>query len=59
MGKCIGNFMKGMGLGVAVGCTVGAVSTCCVMKNKKGLKKNAGKALHSIGDFIENVMEMF
>ena len=28
-------------------------------KNKKGLKHNAGKAVHSFGDLLENVTGMF
>lgn len=59
MNKTIGNFMKGMGMGVAIGCTAGIVGTCYATKNKKGIKHNAGKALHSIGDLLENVTDMF
>ena len=51
--------MKGMGMGVALGCTAGVIGTCYVKKNKKGLKRNAGKTLHSIGDLLENVTDMF
>ena len=59
MSKAFGSFMKGMGLGVMAGCTLGAVGTCCMQKNKKGIKRNAGKALHSIGDLLENITDMF
>ncbi|MBQ1204188.1 MAG: hypothetical protein II363_03790 [Clostridia bacterium] len=59
MRKNIGQFMKGMGMGVALGCTAGVVGTCYMKKNKKGVKHNAGKALHSIGDLLENVTDMF
>ena len=55
----IGSFMKGMGMGVAVGCAAGVVGTCVLHKNKKGLKRNAGRALHSFGDLLENVTDMF
>ncbi len=57
--KSMGDFMKGMGMGVAVGCTAGILGTCYMKKNKKGLKHNAGKAIHSIGDLLENVTDMF
>ena len=58
--KCnVGSFMKGMGMGVALGCAAGVVGTCVVKKNKKGLKANAGRALHSFGDLLENVTDMF
>ncbi|MBQ8682938.1 MAG: hypothetical protein IJ518_00295 [Clostridia bacterium] len=56
-GMC--SFMKGMGMGVALGCTAGVVGTCMMKKNKKGLKRNAGRALHSFGDLLENVTDMF
>ncbi len=59
MNKSMGDFMKGMGMGVAVGCTAGILGTCYMKKNKKGLKHNAGKAIHSIGDLLENVTDMF
>lgn len=59
MQKSFGQFMKGMGMGVALGCTAGVVGTCYMKKNKKGVKHNAGKALHSIGDLLENVTDMF
>ncbi len=59
MSKTFGDFMKGVGMGMALGCTAGIVGTCYVKKNKKGIKKNAGKTLHSIGDLLENVTDMF
>ena len=59
MQKSFGQFMKGMGMGVALGCTAGVVGACYMKKNKKGVKHNAGKALHSIGDLLENVTDMF
>ncbi|MBQ6848753.1 MAG: hypothetical protein IJN76_01710 [Clostridia bacterium] len=55
----VGTFMKGMGMGVALGCTAGVVGITVLKKNKKGLKRNAGRALHSIGDLLENVTDMF
>ena len=59
MGKTMCDFMKGMGMGLVVGGAAGVIGTCYVKKNKKGIKHNAGKALHSIGDLLENVTDMF
>ncbi len=59
MKQTMGNFMKGMGMGVALGCTAGVVGLTMLKKNKKGLKRNAGRALHSFGDLLENVTDMF
>ncbi len=59
--KTVGDFMKGMGMGVALGCTAGVVGMNYLRKNggKKGIKRNAGRALHSIGDLLDNVTDMF
>ena len=54
-----GNFMKGVGMGMALGCTAGVVGASLVKKNTKGIKHNAGKAIHSFGDLLDNVTEMF
>ncbi len=53
------NFVKGVGMGMALGATAGVVGSYLVNKNKKGIKHNAGKAMHSIGDLLENVTGMF
>ena len=59
MKNSMGNFMKGVGMGMALGCTAGVVGAYLVKKNKKGIKHNAGKAIHSFGDLLDNVTEMF
>ena len=59
MKQSMDNFMKGMGMGVALGCTAGVVGISMLKKNKKGLKHNAGRAIHSFGDLLENVTDMF
>ena len=55
----MGNFMKGVGMGMALGCTAGVVGSVLMQKNKKGIKHNAGKAIHSFGDLLDNVTGMF
>lgn len=59
MKQTMSNFVKGMGMGVALGCTAGVVGSVMLKKNKKGVKHNAGRALHSFGDLLENVTDMF
>lgn len=59
MKQSMDHFMKGMGMGVALGCTAGVMGTYLLKKNKKGLKRNAGRALHSFGDLLDNVTDMF
>ncbi len=52
-------FMKGMGLGVMVGCVAGAIGNQCMRNNKKGLKRNMGKALKNMSELVEEVSDMF
>ena len=59
MTRSMEHYLKGMGLGVMVGCIAGVTGACMLKKSKKGLKANAGRALHSIGDLLENVTDMF
>ncbi len=59
MSKSVEKFMKGMGMGLMVGGAMGVMGTCYMKKHKKGLKANAGKAFHSIGDLLENVTDLF
>lgn len=54
-----GYFAKGIGTGIAAGLALGVVGSQFVGKNKKGIKKNAGKAMHAVGDLLENVQYMF
>ena len=52
-------FMRGIGTGVAVGCVAGAVGSLYFRGNKRGMKKNIGRALRSVGDLMDNVTNMF
>ena len=44
MKRSLEYFIKGMGMGVVLGCAAGVAGTCMMKKNKKGLKANAGRA---------------
>lgn len=59
MTKSITGFVKGMSTGIAVGCTLGAIGSNYMRKNKKGLKKNIGRALRSVSDIMEDMNGMF
>ena len=59
MSKTFMNFMKGMGIGLAVGCMAGAVGNQYMHSGKKGLKKNIGKALRNMSDLVEEVGDIF
>lgn len=59
MSRRVGGFMRGIGIGVAAGCVAGAVGSMYVNTNRKGLKKNIGKALRNVGDLMDDVTGMF
>ncbi len=51
-------FVKGIGAGVVAAVAVAAVGNQ-MMKNNKHLKRDANKAMHAVGDVLENVEHMF
>lgn len=57
MHKGVMGFVKGMGTGIAAGVAVGAIGSTVLSKNKKA-KRNASKALKSMGQVINNVQHM-
>lgn len=59
MNKGATGFIKGIGMGIAVGTAVGAMSSMYVRNNKKGIKKNIGKALRNVGSLMDDVTGMF
>lgn len=50
--------VKGVGVGMLAGAAAVAVGSK-MMKDKKHLKKNMGKAAHAVGDLIDNMGYMF
>ncbi len=51
--------MKGIGIGMALGCMAGAVGSYYLYDNRKGIKRNMGRALRSVGDLVDNVTSFF
>ena len=58
MAKNTMGIVKGVGSGLAAGAVVGFVGSQ-MMKNEKQMKKKAGKAMHAVGDLLDNVQYMF
>ncbi len=58
MCKNVLGVVKGIGTGLAAGIIVGALG-CQMINNDKHMKKKASKAMHSMGDLIDNVQYMF
>lgn len=55
------NVAKGIGMGVLAGVTVAAISTKAMTgghRKANHMKKNAGKAIHTVGSLIGDVEKM-
>ncbi len=54
------NVVKGLGMGVLAGTVVAAIGTKAMGSGKKAshMKKNAGKAIHTVGNLIGDVERM-
>ncbi len=59
MGKGFMKFAKGMGIGLAVGCVVGAVANQYMHSGNKGMKKTVSKALQNISELVEELGTLF
>lgn len=58
MTKGVMGFMKGVGMGVAVGCIAGAVGSKA-MHGKKSRKRTSAKPCGTLGELVDNVTGMF
>ncbi len=58
MFKSTASMVKGTICGLISGMIIGG-ALCCIIKDQKKMKKKAGRALHAVGDFIEQVPCMF
>lgn len=52
-----GKFIKGMGVGLAVGATAAAVSKKA-MDNKKSIAKKSTKAVKAVSSFVDGVQTL-
>ena len=59
MAKGMMKMMKGIGIGMALGCMAGAVGSYYLYDNRKGIKRNMGRALRSVGDLLDDVTSFF
>lgn len=50
---------RGLCIGVMAGMVAGAMGMCYMQKNRRGIKKNVGRALRNVGDLMDNVTSMF
>lgn len=59
MNRAYMGFIKGLGMGIAVGCAIGWSGNCYMKQHKRGLKRGVSKALRGVGDLVDNVTAMF
>lgn len=48
---------KNLFMGMLLGVATGAIG-CCIMKDQKKAKKKASKAIHAMGDLIDDIKYM-
>ena len=58
MGRVLCGFMKGMATGLLAGGIFGAMAVGYMHKNRRGLKRNVGHALRTVGDLTDSVLGM-
>ena len=46
-------------MGAIIGIAAGAAASMFIRANKKGLKKNVGKALRNVSNLVDDVSAMF
>ena len=59
MTKNVMGFVRGLGVGIAVGSVAGIMSRRMMPQHKKGVKDHVGKALRNVGELVDNVSQMF
>ena len=59
MGRAICGFFKGMFMGLLAGGVLGAMGACYMRRNRRGVKRNVGHALRTVGDLADSVLGMF
>lgn len=58
MFKNSANIIRGIFIGMMSGIILGA-SASCMMREQRKVKRKAGRAVHAVGDFIDQIPCMF
>lgn len=58
MNRAIGTFTKGIATGMVVGTALGIVGNPLNIRKRTRMKKTAVKALHAVGELIQNAQYM-
>lgn len=59
MNKAIGTLTKGVAAGMVIGTAVGMIGNPMNIRKRNRMKKNATKALHAVGEIVQNAQYMF
>lgn len=59
MGRMLCGFFKGLAVGMLAGGALGMLAAGYMRRNRRGLKRNMGHALRTVGDLTDSVLGMF
>ena len=59
MGRALCGFIKGLIVGLLAGGALGAMMVGYMRRNRRGLKRNVGHAMRTVGDLTDSVLGMF
>lgn len=59
MGRALCGFFKGLLMGVLLGGVLGAMAVAYMRRNRRGVKRNVGHALRTVGDLTDSILGMF
>ena len=59
MGRALYGFIRGMFMGLLAGAALGAMLVCYLHRNRRGVKRNVGHALRTVGDLADSLIGMF
>lgn len=59
MGRAFCGFLKGLMAGVMLGAALGGLAVTYLRHNRRGVKRNVGHALRTVGDLADSVLRMF
>lgn len=59
MGRKVCGFIKGSMVGLLAGSVLGAMGMHYMHHNRRGVKRNVGRALRTVGDLTDSLFCMF
>lgn len=59
MGRAFCGFLKGSMMGLLIGGALGVMGMNYMRHNRRGVRRNVGRALRTVGDLTDSVFRMF